>query len=181
MMRRALRLLLGSGLIVAASWIVVCEGPTPANAEPAGAEVQLKLVKYEELAAAIKALRGKVVVVDIWADYCLPCKKAFPHLVEMHRKYAGQGLVCVSVSVDEPEKRAKALAFLQKQGATFANYLLTEEVEVWQQRWKVKAPPIVFVFSRDGRRAAKFDHDDPDKNFTYDEVENLVKQLLQPS
>jgi hypothetical protein len=97
----------------------------------------------------------------------------------MHRKYAGEGVICLSVSVDERADRAKALSFLQKQQATFTNYHLDEEIEVWQERFKVKTPGVVFVFDRAGKRAGKLEPDEPDKN-TYEDVEKLVKQLLRP-
>jgi hypothetical protein len=97
----------------------------------------------------------------------------------MHKKYASQGLVAISVSVDEPDNRDKALKFLQKQGATFRNYLLNEEAEVWQAKWKIKAPPAVFVFDRNNKRAGKFDTDDPDKSFKYTDVEEMVELLLR--
>jgi hypothetical protein len=96
----------------------------------------------------------------------------------MHERYAKDGLVCMSVTVDELARKDAALAFLQKQKATFSNYLLDEEPAVWSEKWSITAPPAVFVFDRDGKRAAKFDTSDSDKPLSYDDVEKLVKQLL---
>jgi hypothetical protein len=96
----------------------------------------------------------------------------------MHEHYARDGLVCMSVTVDELSRKEAALAFLKKQKATFANYLLNEEASVWAEKWSIAAPPAVFVFDRDGKRAAKFDTSDSEKSFTYDDVEKVVKQLL---
>jgi thiol-disulfide isomerase/thioredoxin len=150
-----------------------------APAEPPG-EVKLRPVSYAELVEVVKAQRGKVVVVDVWADFCLPCKREFPNLVRLHERYAADGLVCLSVSVDDAAKHDAALAFLTRQKATFANYRLTDKPEVWQKAWKVSGPPIVFVFDRAGKRAAKFDSEDEKKPFTYAEVEALVRKLLRP-
>ena len=146
-------------------------------AEPAA--VTLETVKYPELCKAVRAQRGKVVVVDVWADFCVPCKREFPHLVEMHKKYAKDGLVCMSVAVDEAKQKPAALAFLQKQEATFANYLLDEEFDYWQNKFDINGPPAVFVFDRNNKRAGKFDYTDPNKQFTYADVEKLVQQLLK--
>jgi hypothetical protein len=103
----------------------------------------------------------------------------------MHRKYGPDGLVCLSVSVDEPEEegqleplKKRVLDFLTRQKADFANYLLDEDAGVWQNRWKFKAPPGVLVFGPDGTVARKFDNDDPDHEFTYDDVEPVVRKLL---
>jgi hypothetical protein len=97
----------------------------------------------------------------------------------MHRQYSSKGVVCLSVSIDEEERKGAVLAFLQKQNATFPNYLLNVEQEVWQEKFHVKAPPTVFVFDRDGKLAQRFDTEDG-RRFTYDDVEKLVKELIRP-
>jgi hypothetical protein len=97
----------------------------------------------------------------------------------MHQKYDKDGLVCMSVSVDELRNKEAALGFLKKQDATFANYLLDEEWDFWQNKWSINGPPAVFVFDRNNRVAAKFDTSDPDKPYTYNDVEQRVRQLLR--
>jgi len=67
--------------------------------------------------------KGKVVFVDYWATFCAPCKKSFPHTVELSKKHKENGLVVISVSMDLLEDQEKALAFLKKQGATFDNLI----------------------------------------------------------
>jgi thiol-disulfide isomerase/thioredoxin len=142
--------------------------------------IELKAVKYEQLTEAVRAHRGKVVVVDIWATYCVPCMKEFPHLVDLHHKYGSAGLVCISVSVDEPDKQEKALAFLKKVKATFPNYRLDEAESVWPEKLLLKGVPAVFVFDRDGKRVAKFTNDDPDNQFDYTkDVLPLVGKLME--
>jgi thiol-disulfide isomerase/thioredoxin len=153
-------------------------GDAVAMADPP-APVQLRVVSYRELGEIVKAQRGKVVIVDVWADFCVPCKREFPNLVRMHERYATDGLVCLSVSVDEDGKHDAALSFLTRQKATFANYRLSDKAEVWQKSWNISGPPAVFVFDRTGKRAAKFDTEDEKKPFTYEEVEELVRRLLR--
>jgi thiol-disulfide isomerase/thioredoxin len=144
------------------------------------AKVELKAVKYEKLGEAIRAHKGKVVVIDVWATWCIPCKKEFPHLVDLHRKYGPDGLVCVSVSVDLAKGETAALEFLRKQKATFPNYRLDEKEGAWADKFDLKAIPAVFVFNKAGKRAAKFTLDDPDNQFSYDkDVEPKVRELLK--
>ncbi len=119
------------------------------------------------------------MVVDIWADFCKPCKEAFPHLLDMQRRYEKDGLVCLSVSVDEPKKRDAALKFLQEQHATIDNYWIDEKEEFWQNKFDTGGPPAVFVFDRQGKRAVKFDNENPDKPFKPADVEKVVQQLLK--
>ena len=146
---------------------------------PAGPMVHLQPISYRELGEFVKSQRGKVIVVDVWASFCAPCKKEFPNLVRMHDRYAKDGLVCVSVTVDKEPQSATALAFLDKQRATFRNYRLTDEEQLWQKAWKITGPPAVFVFDRAGKRAGRFDAEDEKKPLVYDEVESLVRNLLR--
>jgi thiol-disulfide isomerase/thioredoxin len=167
-------------LISAALSVTGCgqaDKPTHTNA---AAEIKLDVLTYDQLEAAIKAQGGKVVVVDVWGDFCLPCKREFPNLVKLHERYAKDGVVCMSVSVDPAENRAAALAFLKTRGATFSNYLLDEGDGLWD-KWDFKGVPAVFVFDRAGKRVGNFTNDDPDNQFTYADVEKLVQKLIAPS
>jgi thiol-disulfide isomerase/thioredoxin len=143
------------------------------------AEVTLTTVKLPQLTAALEGQKGKIVVADIWGDFCVPCKKEFPHLVELHRKYAKDGVLCVSVSLDSPDDKEAALKFLKEKGAAFPNYLLDEDTAVWQNTWKLKGPPAVRVYGKDGKLAKQFDYDDPNNQFEFKDVEQLVRKLLQ--
>jgi len=143
-------------------------------------EIKLEIVKHSQLLDALKAQRGKVVVLDVWASWCGPCKKEFPHLVELHQRYAKDGVVCMSVSLDEPKQHDTALTFLKSQKATFPNYLLDEGEAGWD-KLDLKGIPVVFVYGREGKLARKFTNDDPDNQFTYADVEKFVQDMIGPT
>ena len=87
----------------------------------------------EYLSKAVTKPEAKLTIVDAWATWCGPCKENFPHLVEMHKKYASKGLNVVSLSMDDPTDAAavkEAKAFLEKMDATFTNVLLKEDFGV---------------------------------------------------
>src|SRR4051794_35993663 len=91
------------------AWLLVGCGPSErTEEEESDSGVDLQAVKYDDLMKEIRRRRGKVVVVDLWATWCPPCKREFPHLVDLHRTYAAEGVVCVSVSVDRAKNHDKA-------------------------------------------------------------------------
>jgi thiol-disulfide isomerase/thioredoxin len=58
---------------------------------------------YANLVAGHK---GKVVLVNFWATYCVPCRAEMPALVKLQEKYRAKGLLLLTVSADEPEDEA---------------------------------------------------------------------------
>jgi len=122
--------------------------------------VRLDAESYAELATELKGLKGKVVLVDVWGTFCAPCKEKFPKVVALHEKYARQGLVVISVSVDPPDDAdalEAARTFLTSRQANFRNVILTDHAKVWQEKWKVIGPPLLFLFDREGRLVARWD------------------------
>jgi thiol-disulfide isomerase/thioredoxin len=154
---------------------VIIATTVPLAADPP-AEVKLQVVRYDALTEAVRKLRGRVVVVDFWADFCIPCKREFPHVVALARKHRNAGLEVISVSLDENTEasRDRVLTFLKKNNATFANYLLDNPPDYWQNKLKVDGPPLVFVFNRRGDLVRRF----ADREADHAAVEKLVTTLL---
>lgn len=135
-------------------------------------KVEISAVKLADLNAAIAKHKGKVVVVDFWATFCIPCRKEFPNLVKLHGEQSST-IACISVTVDDPDDSAKALRFLKQQKAVFENYLLDEKAEVYQKEFGFAAVPCVLVYDRNGKLVKKFS----DKEFTYKEVRKVVDEI----
>ena len=144
-------------------------------------KIEMVNISLKDLLKHIEAQKDKVVVVDLWAFFCPPCKEEFPNLVRLHHTYADKGLVCISLSLDfnDPLKK-KALNFLREKKAVFNNYCLEDKLEVAGKHWNFGPLPAVAVYGRDGKLAKVFKDEDTSKdNFTYKEVEELVKKLLE--
>jgi thiol-disulfide isomerase/thioredoxin len=147
--------------------------------------VALKMLDYAGLQQLIAKKRGKVVVVDAWSTSCPPCVKSFPDLVALHRKIGPERLACISLSLDYDGSSSLAriapmvVAFLTKQQATFDNVLASEEIFTMLRKLGASSPPAVFVYDRTGRLREKFTEASSKGRPVYEQVEELVGQLLK--
>lgn len=89
---------------------------------------------------------GKVVVVDFWASWCVPCRRSFPWLNAMNRKYADEGLVIIGVNLDR--ERSDAEKFLKEYPADFQIYF--DESSDLARDFEVVAMPSSYLLGRDG-------------------------------
>ena len=166
--------------VVLIGTVIGCTTPasTPAPTLPAPPmEITLEKVKAADLPELIAKHKGKVVAVDVWADFCAPCKKAFPHLVQLHRQHAADGLVCISLSKDLDDGYDGALAFLKSQKAHFNNYIVwdsDEALDALEKKIPHTAIPIFHVFDRDGKRVKTWEG-----AIRHDEIDATIGELLK--
>jgi thiol-disulfide isomerase/thioredoxin len=93
-------------------------------------------------------LQGKVVLIDFWATWCGPCLAALPHIRDIARKFAGQPLVVLSVSMDSDD--AKWKDFVSKNGMTWLQYRDGRFTGPMATRFGVTAIPFTFSIDADG-------------------------------
>jgi thiol-disulfide isomerase/thioredoxin len=96
--------------------------------------------------AALQPVEGRVVWVDFWASWCVPCRRSFPWLNSMHRKYGAEGLQIIAVNLDKD--RALADAFLAEVPAQFA--LRFDPAGALAKQYGVQAMPSSFLIDADG-------------------------------
>lgn len=146
------------------------------------AVVRLVAIPYDELKARIVADKAaRLTMIDVWSTNCPPCKENFPHVVRMNEKYKGKGLAVISLSMDppdDPKAVSQAEEFLRDQKATFTNLRFSDAPEVGYEGLEFAALPAVFLFTPDGKIVKRFTYDDPNNQFTYDEVEKDVEARL---
>jgi thiol-disulfide isomerase/thioredoxin len=131
--------------------------PGAAAPEPSaddGPEVTIRTVTREEYDAVLAEHVGKVILVDYWATYCVPCLERFPFLVEFARKHADRGLVVVTMSCDDESRIETAREFLRKKRVDFIH--LRSEHGAGEQTfvdYKIKggALPHYKLYDRQGK------------------------------
>jgi len=168
-------------IVAALSVFGLISAATLSAAEPAEVTLQkLSWADFEKNLASQKD--AKWILVDAWATTCGPCMENFPHLVEMHRKYGPKGLVVMSLSLDDAtDEKAIAVAekFLREQEATFTNVLLDEDFGEGYEKLDINGIPAVFLYGPDGKEAKRFTMDDTRNQFTYEQVEKEIADLLE--
>ena len=124
---------------------------------------------------ALSDLKGKIVLIDFWASWCGPCRRANPHVVETYKKYKDQGFTVYSVSLDGMDSRTKSRfknpeqveqqMKNQKKRWTDAiakdnliwNYHVSD-LKKWEsgaaKEYGVSSIPKTFLIDRDGKIAA---------------------------
>lgn len=96
---------------------------------------------------SLKDLKGKVVVLDFWATWCGPCKKAMPLVQKLHETYKDKGLVVFGANCWENKDKDPA-AFMKENGYTYGLLLKADDVA---KAYRVKGIPTFYVIGKDGK------------------------------
>ena len=100
-----------------------------------------------QLAGDVPDLQGKVVLVDVWASWCVPCKASFPAFNTLQNELGPKGLVILAVSVDR--KESAYTRFVERLAPAFPTVLDARQKLVAEL--VPPAMPTSFLYGRDGR------------------------------
>jgi thiol-disulfide isomerase/thioredoxin len=115
-------------------------------------------VDAKELSSAIAREKGKVVLVNFWATWCVPCREEFPDLVRLERAYRALGLRVLGVSTDFAKELPAVEKFLASNRPEFPNYRKKsggddqDFIESVDAKWGGELPFSV-LYARDGKKA----------------------------
>jgi cytochrome c biogenesis protein CcmG, thiol:disulfide interchange protein DsbE len=96
-------------------------------------------------------LRGRVVVVNFWASWCLPCREEAPELEAIWRRYRDRGVVMLGVNIQD--RRSAALEFLVQTRPTYPN--VVDASGAISIAYGIYGVPETFVVDRNGHIRAK--------------------------
>ncbi len=96
----------------------------------------------------LAALRGTVVLVNVWATWCAPCREELPELKTLHETHAGKGFTVVGVSID----RASQLMAVRQMVDSFAlpYPIVFDPLSQAIAAWDIKGYPTSFLVDRSG-------------------------------
>jgi cytochrome c biogenesis protein CcmG, thiol:disulfide interchange protein DsbE len=98
---------------------------------------------------SLNELRGSVVLLNIWATWCIPCRKELPELQQLHQRYSQQGLRVVGVSVDDGSADRAVDEFVRNFGLTYT--ILRDPAETVSHKFAIPGVPASFLIDRNGK------------------------------
>ncbi|MBS0297480.1 MAG: TlpA family protein disulfide reductase [Proteobacteria bacterium] len=102
----------------------------------------------------LSQFRGKVVVMNVWATWCAPCRIEMPTLAALQRKYAGTDLVVLPVSVDKADRVADARNFIDVHSPL---PLFNDPAFALASSLRLKGMPSTVIYDRQGREVARLE------------------------
>lgn len=97
----------------------------------------------------IADFKGKVVVMNLWATWCAPCKIEMPQLAKLQAEYAGKPVQVVAISIDKPEALAEAKAFIAGQ-PPLVFYNDAAAKLPWALKPSAGGMPTTVIYGKDG-------------------------------
>jgi len=94
----------------------------------------------------LQGYRGKVVYLDFWASWCIPCRNSFPWMNAMHQRHADEGLVVLAVNLDQDSQEIQR--FLEKYPAHFT-VAYDPEGRI-AELYQLKGMPTSYLIDRQG-------------------------------
>jgi len=142
-------------VVLSAVWMYVSRVPTSSAGPAAPPNPQIGFVApdftldtNDGKTITLSELRGKVVLINLWASWCPPCRAEMPALDRVYRKYREAGFVVLAVNTTYQDSEADARAFAQNLGLTFP--ILFDRDGATSRRYRLQALPTSFFVGRDG-------------------------------
>jgi thiol-disulfide isomerase/thioredoxin len=113
------------------------------------------------LKQAIASQKGRVVLVNFWATWCVPCREEFPELAKLQKRHGPEGLQLIGVSTDFAKQRPAVEKFLVEQRPPFPNYRKKGGgddqifIDAVDSSWGGELPFSV-LYDRSGRKVRAF-------------------------
>ncbi len=128
-------------------------GDTNQQPNTIGSEVELSLKDLTGADQRLSSYRGRIVVLNFWATWCVPCRKEMPDLAAIQNSYAPFGVQVIGASADQLADQAKVLQFVRQAKINFPVWLGTT-TENMRQFGVGPGLPATIIIGADGKIAA---------------------------
>lgn len=124
--------------------------------------------------ATLSGLRGKIVVVNLWATWCLPCRQETPALEKAYEQYKDSGVVILGVDLTNQDLVSDVESFVQEFKLTYP-ILLDRDGSVGYQ-YQIKGIPTTFFINREGIIRTMVVGGPMSETFIRSKIEALLKE-----
>ena len=143
----------------------------------AGAQSKLTPVTEASFLKLVAAHKGRIVLVDFWATWCVPCRAEMPQLVKLSERLRARGLDFITVSADEPANEPAAYKLLMQDAVAAPFYVKHASdddkfYDLVDAKWAGVMPGI-FIYDRSGKRVRSFYGETP-----VTDVEAAIQKLF---
>jgi cytochrome c biogenesis protein CcmG, thiol:disulfide interchange protein DsbE len=125
-----------------------CDIPS-ATIEPGAPVPSFQAPELDGSEVSLASLRGEVVLLNVWATWCYPCRREMPSFEALHQEFAAEGLRVVAVSIDSRGARRDIEEFLGEYGITFT--ILHDAEKRITTSFRTLGVPETFLIDREGR------------------------------
>jgi len=93
-------------------------------------------------------LKGRVVLLDFWASWCVPCKKSMPHLIELYNAFRDTSFTIIGVNVDTQQDKVKE--FEEELNADIPFPVIFDKDSKIPPKYEVEGMPTTVIINKDG-------------------------------
>ncbi|MEO8398469.1 MAG: TlpA disulfide reductase family protein [Ignavibacteriaceae bacterium] len=118
-------------------------------------KIEVKKIGESELQQRIENRNGKILFINVWATWCVPCVEEFPDIVKIANEYKNKDVEFLSLSVDfESQIDSTVIPFLKKLNVNFPVLLINEKesekiIDLLNRNWS-GAIPATFIYDKQG-------------------------------
>ena len=144
--------------------LVLCfigSGSLETAAATTNGKTKVEKIGKAELESIFASQKGRVLLVNVWATWCKPCREEFPDLVRLARFYKNKDVRIITISADYPDEiETKIRPFLDKFKINFPVYVQDfpgqeDFINQMNKKWN-GALPATFIYDKAGRQRAFF-------------------------
>ncbi|WKZ19490.1 MAG: TlpA disulfide reductase family protein [Candidatus Jettenia sp. CY-1] len=110
------------------------------------AEDTIKEIKLAELHTLLESNKGKVIILNLWATWCAPCRKEIPGFISLYKKYKDKGLEIIGITFDENGSKVVP-PFIKKLNINYPIYLSGGDIG---PAYNLEAYPTTIIYNKDG-------------------------------
>lgn len=149
----------------------VAEPAEGCSTKPVPAKLNFTLKDVDGKKVTLAGFRGKVIVLNFWATWCVPCRAETREFVELQKQYEAQGVQFIGISIDDTA--AKLRPYIVDYSMNYPVFLGTSDERAIDANGPLSLVPTTYLIKRDGNICKRYSG-----AVTKDALEHELKSLM---